>query len=697
MKYSTLLLFSLAFLLYLSALATALPTLRKRQTEGEESPSTSSDESTEDDSKTSSNTTTATTPKSSSPPVSTAPPSVLDPMLAQVPVPKRVDTASEEYSKLLSHSLLFYEAQRSGKLPEDNRVKWRHDSGLQDGADNKVDLMGGYYDAGDYVKVTLPLSFALNLINWGALEYFDGYVFANQTKYLREMVKWGTDWLIKAHPLPNVLYVQIGQGKVDNNYWGPDTNIPSPRFSFRIDINHTGTDVAAETAAAFASSSLLFRQLSRYSQNSEDFAYADQLLKHAIELYQFAQNSKPYNVYQKSVQEAKLLYPSSGYWDELAWASVWLYRATSEEVYLETAKTLASEHQKDLMTTEYPVDWDNKAGAFLVLASAVTSGYCPGGADWEPLPAKPEMFAAWRASAETYLDKVVDTQLGGSMTPGGLVWFEGTSNNNSLVASQNAAFLLHAYSSSVLRAMPEGKDQSQQLAMRAAKYESFALKQIDYLLGKNPLHKLYVVGEHYNSVDNPHHAGAHGGNDITNLMNPPNTAHVLYGAVVGGPEKDDSFTDDRRRWGETEVSLDYNAPYQSNIARMVMYGSDPFYITNTIPPVSPDQPSDTWIQRNLGWIIGVPVAVVVLLASGIGLLLWQRRRKTSRETRVQEFAAKVDDTVVEILPESSEPTSSRDTSKISFGMRPEHQDSENADLSTGSEAETLQEETTAPR
>jgi hypothetical protein len=35
-----------------------------------------------------------------------------------------VQIPSPEYVRLLNHSILFYEAQRSGKLPADNRVPW---------------------------------------------------------------------------------------------------------------------------------------------------------------------------------------------------------------------------------------------------------------------------------------------------------------------------------------------------------------------------------------------------------------------------------------------------------------------------------------------------------------------------------------------------------------------------------------------
>lgn len=41
---------------------------------------------------------------------------------------------------------MFFEAQRSGKLPENNRIPWRGDSNLKDGCKIGEDLSGGYYD-----------------------------------------------------------------------------------------------------------------------------------------------------------------------------------------------------------------------------------------------------------------------------------------------------------------------------------------------------------------------------------------------------------------------------------------------------------------------------------------------------------------------------------------------------------------------
>jgi hypothetical protein len=50
------------------------------------------------------------------------------------------------YDRVLELSLLFYEAQRSGHLPKENRVPWRSDSCLKDRGQHGEDLEGGYYD-----------------------------------------------------------------------------------------------------------------------------------------------------------------------------------------------------------------------------------------------------------------------------------------------------------------------------------------------------------------------------------------------------------------------------------------------------------------------------------------------------------------------------------------------------------------------
>ena len=53
-----------------------------------------------------------------------------------------------------------------GKLPGWHEVKWRKDSCLEDGKDFGIDLSGGFFDAGDYMKFTFPLAFTMNVLSW---------------------------------------------------------------------------------------------------------------------------------------------------------------------------------------------------------------------------------------------------------------------------------------------------------------------------------------------------------------------------------------------------------------------------------------------------------------------------------------------------------------------------------------------------
>ncbi|KAJ3517990.1 hypothetical protein NLJ89_g173 [Agrocybe chaxingu] len=72
---------------------------------------------------------------------------------------------------------------------------------------------------------------------------------------------------------------------------------------------------------------------------------------------------------------------------------------------------------------------------------------------------------------------------------------------------------------------------------------------------------------------------ASGGIDIGNIdTDPVEEAYVLYGAVVGGPDKRGRFFDIRSDWPQTEVALDYNAPMLTLAAMHVAADtSEPYY------------------------------------------------------------------------------------------------------------------------
>ena len=106
-------------------------------------------------------------------------------------------------------------------------------------------------------------------------------------------------------------------------------------------------------------------------------------------------------------------------------------------------------------------------------------------------------------------------------------------------------------------------------------YRDFAARQVNYILGDNPAKRSYVIGFGTNPPTRPHHRTAHG-SWADNMTVPVESRHVLYGALVGGPGKDDAYVDDRQDFVMNEVACDYNAGFTGVLARMVQeFGGTP--------------------------------------------------------------------------------------------------------------------------
>lgn len=181
---------------------------------------------------------------------------------------------AHDYSNALKKSILFFEGQRSGKLPPDQRLRWRRDSALHDGATAGVDLTGGYYDAGDNVKFGFPMAFTTTLLAWSVIDF--GRNMGPELGNAIKAVKWGTDYLLKATAKPNTVYVQVGDAYSDHNCWERPEDMDTLRTVYKIDRDHPGSDVAGETAAALAAASIVFR--------SRDAAYSRLLLDRAVKV-----------------------------------------------------------------------------------------------------------------------------------------------------------------------------------------------------------------------------------------------------------------------------------------------------------------------------------------------------------------------------------------------------------------------------
>lgn len=90
----------------------------------------------------------------------------------------------------------------------------------------------------------------------------------------KRAVRWATDYLLKTTAKPDVVYVQVGDAFRDHACWERPEDMDTPRTVYKVDPSHPGSDVAAETAAALAAASIVFR--------SSDPAYSRLLLDRAV-------------------------------------------------------------------------------------------------------------------------------------------------------------------------------------------------------------------------------------------------------------------------------------------------------------------------------------------------------------------------------------------------------------------------------
>ncbi|GJT74017.1 endoglucanase 1-like protein [Tanacetum coccineum] len=182
----------------------------------------------------------------------------------------------QNYTDAFAKSILFFEGQRSGKLPANQRVTWRSDSGLQDGSSANVDLVGGYYDAGDNVKFGLPMAFTTTMLAWSLIEF--GTTMKSELWNAQAALRWSTDYLLKAATTtPGILYVQVGEPNSDHRCWERPEDMDTPRMVYTVSPQNPGSDVAAETAAALAAAAIAFRNF--------DNPYSQKLLQTAIYLH----------------------------------------------------------------------------------------------------------------------------------------------------------------------------------------------------------------------------------------------------------------------------------------------------------------------------------------------------------------------------------------------------------------------------
>ncbi|XP_041007671.1 endoglucanase 8-like [Juglans microcarpa x Juglans regia] len=469
---------------------------------------------------------------------------------------------SPDYADALSKCILFFEGQRSGKLPSTQRMTWRKDSALRDGSDIGMDLVGGYYDAGDNVKFHFPMAFTVTMLAWSVIDF--GKYMGWEKKHALEAVRWGSDYLLKATSVRHVVVGQVADSNGDHNCWERPEDMDTPRTSYVVNETNPGTEVSAEIAAALAASSIAFK--------ASNAKYSAFLLQRSKQVFGFADGYQ--GSYNLSIGEAACPFycDYSGYADELLWAAAWLYKATQEAYYWgyleQNIHHLESIVVRNIHGNPYvgasfaEFGWDAKHAGINVLVSQLVMKD-----DSNDNP--------YILNADKFVCSILPESPSKSVTytPGGLLVKPGGSNTQHATAS---SFLLIVYSLHMSGAHKLVR--CGDVVVTPSRLINIARSQVDYLLGNNPLGMSYMVGFGPKFPRKIHHRGAtlpsihkhpqklgcRDGDRYLYSQNPD--MNQLTGAIIGGPAGDDSFSDSRMDVGQTEPTTYINAPFVGVLA-----------------------------------------------------------------------------------------------------------------------------------
>jgi len=447
-----------------------------------------------------------------------------------------------DYSTALKDSIIFFDANKCGKdVTVDNAFDWRRGPcHTTDGKDVGIDVTGGYHDAGDHVKFGLPQAYAASVLGWSLYEFKDAFDASNNTEKMLGQLKYVTDYFLKSHPNPDTFYYQVGEGTEDHNYWGaPELQTGDRPTLYVANADNPASDICGETSAALALMYLNYKDI--------DDGYAAECLKAAKEIYAIGR-AKP------SIGTFQHFYQSTSPADDMAWGGAWLYEATKDEKYLTDAKSFALEmnsRQEDPLKNKWTMCWDNMYLAAHVKLAELTGD------------------AQFKRSVEFNLDHWFNNVF---KTPGGLYVLDYWGVLRYAAAECMIAQIYYKQN-------PDKR------------YLDFAKSQIDYILGKNPANMSYEIGFGTRWSKYVHHRAAQGGQGYADNADKTPAKYVILGALIGGPDKTDTFKEDVNEYQYTEVAIDYNAGFVGALAGVVKHFGG--IVTSSPSPTKPSTPTPT--------------------------------------------------------------------------------------------------------
>lgn len=514
------------------------------------------------------------------------------------------------WAKLLQQSLYFYDANMCGTDVEGkNELSWRGNCHLYDAkvlmdttctnlpesyltqyadifdpdGDGMIDVSGGFHDAGDHVKFGLPEAYAASAVSWGYYEFRESYEAIEQAAHVETICRHFCDYFMRSTFRDEsgevvAFCYQVGDGAIDHAYWqAPEIDAMSRPAFFATSALPT-TDDVSESAAALAINYEIFKE--------SDPAYAEQCLDYAEALFAFAtKNDKQVGL---GADGPASFYSSSKWEDDYSFAACWLYLITKDHDYLESCMPYVDYYAPP----GYVLCWNDMWNGVSILLGRIQEIYPEVTEEYRAAAGRNpyETIDFWMMEAKA-LNGYMEGEIG-EVTPAGYFWLNTWGSARYNTAAQFCALVYDKYNKGVDRYNEDTP---------AYAFSDWALGQMEYLIGDNPMDRCYVVGFCENAAQYPHHRAASG---LTSSKDTAKQKHVLYGALVGGPDSADYHIDITDDYTYNEVTIDYNAAFVGAAAGLYhFYGDDTMQPEADFPPEEPEEERDFFAGDNF-WVSG---------------------------------------------------------------------------------------------
>ncbi len=200
-----------------------------------------------------------------------------------------------------------------------------------------VDCLGGWYDAGDYIKFTLTIATTVYYLleAWESNPLaFTKVISTSELPDILDEALHGLDYLMKLHPHPDLFVIQVGDAADHNQGIRMPENDAldgqRPALS-AISPVHMGL-----TSAALAKGSRIFREIG-------DTQRADDFLDKALSIMDRARQPDALTVGAYEKDATNDFYRDNTLSDNMALGAFELYRATDQTSWLDFSRELAPE------------------------------------------------------------------------------------------------------------------------------------------------------------------------------------------------------------------------------------------------------------------------------------------------------------------------------------------------------------------